>query len=313
VESTLALYEAQLGSRGAWQDVLGAIDEVNATTDDSKTLADENAQAWISLGESVMGYASSSADAAVASAKANNVVVDDITEAGIRAKATMTAIEQALAVPDLAGPARKEIENLRDRLIEAQEAGDIDAVLKLTGAEETAGTLDETTKDRDTNIKLETRGGPAVKAYVDRLTAERLMRIRLESRNGPAVDAYVDRLTSGRTALIRVESRNGPAVDAYLDGLASQRRVAYIDVEQRGGTGVSPGGTGLAMRGAPLMGGAMGAGGQVTVQNLNVTVQSDASGHVTAQSAAAGGRAVVRELTEYTRRNGSGWLRNLNR
>jgi hypothetical protein len=46
---------------------------------------------------------------------------------------------------------------------------------------------------------------------------------------------------------------------------------------------------------------------------MNITVQADSSGTVTPQSAAAGGRAVVRELTEYTRRNGSGWLRNLNR
>jgi hypothetical protein len=115
-------------------------------------------------------------------------------------------------------------------------------------------------------------------------------------------------------AIIRVESRNGPAVDAYLDGLASQRRIAYIDVRQRGGTGIDAGGTGLAMRGAPTPGGMYGgSGGPVTIGSMNITVQADSTGRVTPQSAAEGGRQIVRQLGAYTAQNGAGWLRGMQR
>jgi hypothetical protein len=56
-----------------------------------------------------------------------------------------------------------------------------------------------------------------------------------------------------------------------------------------------------------------GGAGQVTIQSMTVTVQADNAGRVSPQSAAEGGRQVVRQLAAYTSRNGSGWLRGLSR
>jgi hypothetical protein len=96
-------------------------------------------------------------------------------------------------------------------------------------------------------------------------------------------------------------------VDEYLDGLASQRRVAYIDVRERGAGAGGGGPVGLAMRGAPgaYAAGHFGAEG-VTVQSMTVVVQADDRGRLTQPSLAEAGRSVARQLTAHQRTSGPG-------
>jgi hypothetical protein len=325
-EATLNLASAVYGSRGSWQDVLGAIDDVNTTTDNAATLANEAEESYIGLGQSVLGYAQQAGDAAVAAAEAQGQVVDSAAEAEIRARATMDAITRTLDQPDLAGPARREIEDLRDRLIEAQENGDIQAVLELTGAAEASGEIDAATKDRDTQIRVESRNGPAVVSYLDGIaSAKRLALVRVESRNGPAVAEYLRGLAvADRLALIRVESRNGPAARDYINSIARQDRLAIIRVESRNGPAVdayldniaSNFGRGRTatidvtrnVRNAPnptgLAGGRYGAGETVNVANMTVQVVADSRGRISTQSAAEAGRQTLRAVGAYKRLNG---------
>jgi hypothetical protein len=309
VQTTLDLFNAQLQQSGGLIGLQQAVHEARDVVDDLSTPWDEVQEATNRVIESTLSYAGTVADSAVATATANGVIMDSLTEAQIRADATVSTLRQSLNAPGLTDAAREQITSMIEDLEAAQESGDIEAILRLTGAAETTGELDEATQDRETRVNVESRGGPAVVSYLDRITRDRLLRIRLETRNGPAVDDYLDRLTAQRLAIIRVESRNGPAVDAYLDRLAEQARTAYIDVRERG-AGAGAGGTfgGPTMRGAPgtFTAGHYGDGG-TTVEHMTVVVQADSGGRLTQQSLAEAGRQTVAAIAAYERRNGRGW------
>jgi hypothetical protein len=313
VESTLNLWNAQLQQRDGLRGLRGAIKDAAETVQDSETPWNDVAAAIDDVIGAALDYASTSSDAAVAAARASGEVVDAQREAAIRGQETLRALYETLQQPGITAGARSQVQDLIGDLKAAQESGDVEAVLRLTGAAEATGELDEATQDRDTTVRVESRNGPAVKSYLDGLAKQRLALIRTESRNGPAVREYLDSLTTQRLALIRVETRNGPAVDRYLDELASNAgagRTAWIDVRERGagagGGGAGP--TGAAMlRGAPSTSGMYGGGGGLTIQQLQMIVQADATGRVTAQSLAEAGRQAVRAIGEYERRNGTGW------
>jgi hypothetical protein len=308
VETTLALYDAQLQQADGLIGLQQTIHDARDMVDDLSTPWNEVDEATNRVIGSTLDYASTSADAAVAAARAAGDVVDAQAEASIRGQETIRALYETLQQPGITAGARRQVRELIADLQEAQESGDVEAILRLTGAAETAGEIDEATADRDATVRVESRNGPAVDRYLDDLADQRLALIRTESRNGPAVRTYLDSLTDQRLALIRVESRNGPAVDRYLDQLATQERVAYIDVRERG-TGSSGGGspTGAMLRGAPATGALYGSGGGLTIQQLQMIVQADSTGRVTAQSLAEAGRQAVRAIGEYERRNGAGW------
>jgi hypothetical protein len=323
ITTMLELYQAQLGQRSGWQDVLTALQDAAGATEDGETAASEVEQAYIDLIGTVLDYATASGDAAIEAARAAGTVLDPLTEAQIRADATMKALAESLNAPNLTERARAEIQGMIDQLATAKESGDIEAILRLTGAEETASTLNKTTEDRQALVEVESRGGPAVDTYLDGLAeAQRLAIVRVESRNGPAVAAYLRTLTdSRRLALIRAESRNGPAVDAYLDSLANQDRLAIIRVETRGGPAVQqyldslvgaarvagiPVGAGL--RGGPGPGAYAGASrvglGSVEL-DLKLTGTLDRGQLTRAQR----GRALVEDIRAYEQHNGTGWRR----
>jgi len=303
--AVLELISARYASENAGFAFEQAMDAARKATDDASTSVDEQRQAHVALMQAALAAAGAAADAAVQNAEAAGQVVDDVTEAQIRADAMLEDLRGRLNTPGLTQGARDEMQGLIDQLQTAKDRGDIQAVLTLTGAPQVGQELDDTTEDRDTTVQLETRGGPAVKAYITGLAADRLSLIRVESRGGPAVDRYLDGLAEERLAIIRVETRNGPAVGRYLDELAA-RRTAIIDV-QRSDPGTGAGGGSGAGR---LTGATVGAGA-VHVDHLSVTVQADSAGQVSTQHAATAGRDLVRQLAAYTRLNGPGWLRGL--
>jgi hypothetical protein len=309
VQTQVDLYNATLaqsdGLIGLQQTVHEAVDVV----DDLSTPWNEVAEATNKVISSALQYAGTAADAAVAVATANGTVVDSLTEAQLRGDATISALRESLNAPGLTDLARSQIGSMITELETAQEAGDIEAILRLTGADETAGELDEATQDREATVRVESRGGPAVQRYLDGLAEQRLAIIRVESRNGPAVGEYLDRLALERLAIIRVESRNGPAVDEYLDRLASQARTAYIDVRERG-AGTVGGRTGLRNAPGVMMAAGMYGEGGVTIQHQTVVVQADPSGRVTRQSLAEAGRETVAAIRAYERQNGTRWRGN---
>jgi hypothetical protein len=304
VQAVRGLIDAQLSSQDADYAFLSAMDAAKAATDDAKTSVDEVAQAHTQLQEAALRAGDAAADAAVAQAQAAGTIVTPLDEANIRADALIANLTAKLNTPGITDAAKADLQGLIDQLTEARDKGDVTVLTTLTGVETAESDLGNLGKDRQTKINLESRGGPAVKAYLDGLTEDRLALIRTESRNGPAVDAYLDGLARDRLAIIRVETRGGPDVDAYLDNLASnygRGRTAIINVQQRGGSGVGGGGTGLA----GLMGAAL-TGGPVTVQ---VYPQVDTGGRLTPQSAVMTGQQIVSAVREYERRNGTGWRR----
>jgi hypothetical protein len=330
VEATLGFLNASLGAAGARDSFLDAMDAARVATDDATTSVNEQDQAYRNLQAAALRAAEGAADAAVEAGRANGVVMDEATEASTRAQSMLGSLRQSLNEPGMTERGRLEVGWLIERLEEAQASGDIAAVLTLTGAEEAAGELDETTEDRDTTVTVESRGGPAVLRYLDGIAEDRQTLVRVESRNGPAVDRYLDDVAGGdrRLSLIRVESRNGPAVEDYLNGRARDR-LALIYVETRGGPAVDRYLDDLAARrtavidvqrtGAGRPGGGvgaaglMGAGGYgaagITVQQLTVQVQADAGGRLTQQSLAEAGRQAVAAIGAYERRSGTGWRR----
>jgi hypothetical protein len=318
----LEMYQAQLGQRSGWQDVLTAMQEAAEVTEDTETAASEVEQAYIDLTGTVLDYANESANAAVEAARAAGTVLDPLTEAGIRADATMKALHESLNAPNLTEQARDEIQAMIDDLARAQESGDIEAILRLTGTDEAESTLSKTTEDRETHVQVESRGGPAVDRYLDGLASQaRLSIVRVESRGGPAVRTYLQTLADAdRLARIRVESRGGPAVDAYLDGLASQDRLAIIRVETRGGPAVQRYLDDLAgaarAAGISVGGGLRGGPGTGTYEAsrlaVNATLDLQLTGRVDRGqlSGAERGRAIVRDVKAYEQRNGTGWRRS---
>lgn len=323
IETLLGLARAQLGQRSGWQDVLTSMQDAKKATDDASTAADEVEQAYIDLIGTVLDYGGASADAAVEAARAAGTVLDPLTEAKIRADATIKALRESLDAPNLTDRARGEIQGMIDKLSEAQASGNIEAVMTLTGADEVKGEADEAAQPRQATIKVESRNGPAVDDYLDGLaSARRLAIVRVESRNGPAVRAYLEGLAiAQRLALIRVESRGGPAVNTYLDRLAAKDRLAIIRVETRGGPAVqqyldnlasaarvaSIGVGGAGLRGGPgagSYGGAVARLGSVEL-DLKLTGSLD-RGQV---ARAERGRAYVEDIRAYEQRNGTGWRR----
>jgi hypothetical protein len=304
VETTLALWNAQLQQRDGLIGVQQAIHEAHAVVDDLTTPWNEVGEATNRVIGTTLDYASTAADAAVAAAKAQGEVVTAAREAQIRGEATITALREAYSQPGITASAQAQIADLVAQLETAQENGDIEAVLSLTGAVETAGVLDDTTKDRDTTVRVESRNGPAVQRYLDGLAEQRLTIIRVESRNGPAVDDYLNRLRAERLAIIRVETRGGPDVDRYLDSLATQQRTATIDVRRPTGA-AGDGGTGAAAVGMLTAGSQ--PRGDTIIHNLTVqaTVEG-ATGRLTPQSLAEAGRNYVHAIAAYNRRNRGG-------
>lgn len=307
-ETTLGLWQAQLTQRDGLRGLQTAIKDAASTVQDSTTPWDDVQAAIDDVISATLTYADQSADAAVAAARASRQVVDAQAEAAIRGRETLRTLYETLQQPGITAGARKQVQDLIHDLQEAQQNGDVEAVLRLTGAAEATGELDQATEDRDTTIRVESRNGPAVDDYLNRLAdRQRLSLIRVESRNGPAVDTYLDGLaTQDRLAIIRVETRGGPAVDAYLDNLAGQTRVARIDARAPSG---APGGAGLAgMRGAPGVGSYGSSGGNVTIQSMTVQVAAEgSSGRLTQSSLAAAGRQYVAAIQTYERQNGTGW------
>lgn len=323
ITTMLELYEAQLGQRSGWQDVLTAMQEAAGVTEDTETAASEVEQAYIDLIGTVLDYAGASGDAAVEAARAAGTVLDPLSEAQIRADATIASLRESLNAPNLTERARGEIQAMIDQLVTAQEEGNIEALLTLTGVEETEQGLSKTTEDRETVVEVESRGGPAVDRYLDGLAeARRLAIVRVESRNGPAVRAYLEGLAiANRLALIRVESRNGPAVDQYLDGLASQDRLAIIRVETRGGPAVRRYLDGLAeaarvasiglgggLRGGPAAG-TYGSGVGVSLRTLELDLRLTGQLDRAQVSRAQRGRATIEDIRAYEAQNGTGWRR----
>jgi hypothetical protein len=219
----------------------------------------------------------------------------------VRAAAMIDDLRARLNTPGLADEARAEMQALIDQLTTAQESGDIEAVLRLTGTDEARGQLDETTGDREATVKVESRGGPAVVAYLDRIAnAERLSIIRVESRNGPAVREYVDGLTAERLLIIRLETRGGPAVREYLDELTRDREVA-VNVN-RGTGGGAPG-----PYGAPAL--ATAASSRFAVGSVTLDLELTGTADRGQLSRAQRGRAHVEDIRAYERENGTGWRR----
>ena len=300
VAATRERIDAVYASEDANFRFLDALDAANSATDDGTTSVNEQREAQVKLAQAALATADAAADAAVAGRQAAGEVLTDVDEANVRATAMIDDLRARLNTPGLAEGSRAELQGLIDQLTTAQENGDIEATLRLTGATEAAGEIDETAKDRDTTVTVESRGGPAVISYLDGIAAAtRLAVIRVESRNGPAVDTYLDGLTRERLAIIRVETRGGPAVEAYLDRLARDRTVT-IAATQSGGAG-----QGAGMRGAPNLA-ATGAGGTLT---LNATVDLELVGRADRAelSRAERGRLRVEEIRAYEQRNGTGW------
>jgi DNA-binding TFAR19-related protein (PDSD5 family) len=202
-----------------------------------------------------------------------------------------------LQQPGITDAAREQVQTLIGDLREAQDAGDVEAILKLTGAAETEAGIDEATADRDTEVRVESRNGPAVKRYLDGLADERLAKIRVESRNGPAVKEYLDGLARERLAIIRVETRGGPAVDRYLDELARER-----------GATIAPRAPGMA--GAPSVGSALGtmtAAPSVRLASVELDLRLTGSLDRSQAARAERGRATVEDIRAYEARSGKGW------
>lgn len=326
VDVTLELARAQLGERDGLRDVQQAMHELGDVVEDTATPWSEVAAATDDAIGTALDYASAAADAAVEAARATGTVLTPLAEARIRGEETIRGLYGALAQPGITDSARDQIGDLIHDLQDAQEAGDIEALLTLTGGKEMGAEVDEVTKDRSTEVKVETRGGPAVDGYLGELTADRLARIRLETRNGPAVKAYIGTLDDERLALIRVETRNGPAVDDYIARLARER-LAIIRVETRGGPAVedyldrlsrdravailpsSPGSggssTGAGMAGAPgaLTAARAAAFGGTVELDLKLTGSLDRSQVARAER----GRAHVEDIRAYEARSGTGW------
>jgi hypothetical protein len=305
VQTQLDLFNAQLQQRDGLIGLQQTVHEARDVVDDLSTPWNEVEEATNRVIGSALSYAGTASDAAVAAAKANGIIMDGLTEARIRGDESIEALKESLNAPGLGEPARIRIQELITKLEEAKASGDIEAILRLTGAEEAEGTLDDTTKDRDTKVNVESRGGPAVKAYLDGLADDRLAIIRTESRGGPAVDAYLDGLARERLAIIRVETRGGPDVDAYLDRLASQPRTATIDVRQRPGAPTLPGAPGAAATGRLM------TAAPITIAQLIVQPQVESGGRLTTAGAQVTGRQVVGAIREYTRQNGTGWTQGL--
>jgi hypothetical protein len=308
VQTQLDLFSAQLQQRDGLIGLQQTIYEARDVVDDLSTPWNEVEEATNRVIGSTLSYAGQAADTAVAVARANGTVMDSLTEAQVRGDATVAALRESLNQPGLTDAARAQVQEMITKLEEAKAAGDIEAILRLTGVEETEGDLTDATKDRESRVNVESRGGPAVKAYLDGLANDRLAIIRTESRGGPAVDEYLDGLTRERLAIIRVETRGGPAVDEYLDRLASQARTAYIDVRERA--------AGPTLRNAPGAAGAQSMAGlmtaaPITIQSLIVQPQVESGGRLTAAGAQVTGRTVVGAIREYTRQNGSGWAQGL--
>ncbi len=309
VQTQLDLFSAQLQQRDGLIGLQQVVHEARDAVDDLSTPWNEVEEATNRVIGAALSYGGTAADAAVAAARATGTVVDALAEARIRSDATVGALRESLNAPGLTDAARLQIEGMIRKLEEAQSAGDVEAILRLTGVDATERGLKNATKDRETTVRVESRNGPAVARYLNELSEERLARIRVESRNGPAVREYLGELTSQhREAHIRVESRNGPAVDEYLDGLASQRRTAFIDVRARGAEAVRD--TLGTMRGAPGMlatAGMAGAAAPISIGQLTVQVASDSGGRLTQQSLAEAGRQYVAAIGAYERRNGQSW------
>jgi hypothetical protein len=306
VQTQLDLFTAQLQQRDGLIGLQQTVHETRDVVDDLSTPWNEVEEATNRVIGAALDYGSTAADAAVQAARATGTVVDELTEAQIRADATVGALRESLNAPGLTDAARTQITDMITALEEAQAAGDVEAVLRLTGVGETETELSDATRDRDSIVRVETRNGPAVVAYLDRVTAERLTLVRVESRNGPAVDGYLGGLARERLAIIRVETRGGPDVDEYLDRLAGQSRTAYIDVRQRGAAAVRD--AMGAMRGAP---GALTTAGMVsapiTIGQLIVQPQVQGGGQLTAGALQVTGEQVVGAIRTYERRNGIGW------
>jgi hypothetical protein len=312
VQTQLDLLNAQLQQRDGLIGLQQTVHEARDVVDDLSTPWNEVEEATNRVIGAALSYGTTAADAAVSAARANGTVLDSLSEAKIRADATIGALRESLNAPGLTDEARSQIQGMIDALVQAQESGDVQAILSLTGVEETESDLASATEDRDTIVRVETRNGPAVVSYLERITEQRLSIIRVESRNGPAVNTYLDGLASEeRLAIVRVESRNGPAVDEYLDRLASQSRTAYIDVRERPGASIRDG-VG-AMRGAPgaaLVGAAGGYGsGSVTIESMTVVAQTDTGGRLTSTGLQNAGREYVAAIQAYERRNGARWRR----
>jgi len=309
---------------------LDAMDAANEATDDGTTSVDEQREAQVALMTAALAAGDAAGDAAVEARQAAGDVLTDVDEANVRAGAMLDNLRGKLNTPGLSKGARDEMQGLIDQLVTAQENGDIEAVLRLTGGPKTASEIDEAAEDRETTVEVESRGGPAVKGYLDGIAnARRLAIVNVESRGGPPVLDYLRGLAvADRLALIHVESRGGPAVDDYLDGLASQYRLALIHVETRGGPAVREylddlaGNYGQGRsatinvgRGAPVAG-AYGAPSLVGAQIgpamiVNATLDLELRGSIDRQqlSKAERGRARVEEIRAYEQRNGTGWRR----
>jgi hypothetical protein len=331
VQSTLDLYNAQLGQNDALIGMQQAVHEAKGTVDDLATPWNEVDEATNRVIGSVLNYAGTVADSYVASARANGEIVNEMREAQLRAQGTIDALRGSLDQPGLTDAARQQITDLITDLETAKAQGDIEAILTLTGADEAKGKLDETTGDRETTIAVESRGGPAVNAYLDGLAdVARFALIRVESRGGPAVKAYLEGLADARRlALIRVESRGGPAVGNYLDGLAAKDRLAIIRVETRGGPAVdayldqlantrtavieargagagSVGSGAPAHYGAPTLASAMG-GHAVALRTVELDLKLVGELDRRQVASAERGRAHVADIRAYERHNGDDW------
>jgi len=330
VQTTYDLISARLASEDAEYGFLDALDGVKGASNDAKTSVDEVAQAHTRLKAAALDAASAAADAAVDAARQAGTILDPLTEANIRADAMVANLRAKLNTPGLTDSAKADLQGLIDQLVTAQDKGDVNALVTLTGAKEAGSEVDQATKDRETHVNVESRGGPAVDAYLDGLAnAPRLAIVRVESRGGPDVHDYLARVAGAdRLALIRVESRGGPAVDSYLDSLAHER-LAIIRVETRGGpdvdryldslsaprtatinaargAGLPAVGNGLALgASAPSLGSA--AGSRYTLGS--VTLDLELTGKVDRRqlTAAERGRAAIADIRAYERDNGRGW------
>ena len=327
VQSTLDLFSAQLSLSDQHIAVQKAFAELHKTVDDTSTSWDEVTEAQNKAIETVLSYGKSSGDAAVSAAKASGQIVDAAAEAQIRAQATVDALRSSLDEPGLTDAARDQIQQMIDKLTDAQSKGDITAVLSLTGVPEVEQQTAAATADQTTTVDLETRGGPAVISYIDKIVnADRLALIKVESRGGPAVVDYLGSVAGAdRLSIIRVESRNGPVVSAYIDGLAADR-LAIIRVETRGGPAVedylnrlardrtttvnaargSGGVRGAGAYGAPAVGDA-GSLGRVMLGSVTLDLELTGTADRTQLSSAQRGAATVRDVKAYERENGTGW------
>lgn len=330
VQNALDWVNADLARNDADFAFLDAADKVRAAVDDQKTSVDEVAQAHNDLQKAAVSAAGSAADAAVAAATSNGVVLTDLAEAQLRADTVISDLQTRLNTPGLGDKAKEEIQGIIDRLTTAKDSGNIEATLTTLGLDTAKSEIDGATEDRDTTVTVESRNGPAVISYLEGIAdaerlstirvetrngpavldyirsiteAERLGLIRLETRNGPAVDSYIGTLTRDRLAIIRVETRNGPAVDAYLDSLATQTRIAAITARAPASGAAARGPVGL------MAAGQYGASAGVIIQQQTVQVVADGAGRPTATSLAEAGRQTVEAIRAYEQRNGARWRR----